>query len=63
MVQTKWSDISLTLDTRDVDLRNAPHTNVLVINYSVAWWACTKSSSIIVAKPTSYLWMPSTAWA
>jgi hypothetical protein len=38
VVQTKWSDVSLTFDTRDVDLRSAPHIDAMVINCSVAGW-------------------------
>jgi hypothetical protein len=36
VVQTKWSHVPLTFDTRDVDLCNAPHINAMVINCSVA---------------------------
>lgn len=36
VVQTKWSHVSLTFDARDVDLRNAPHIDAMVINYRVA---------------------------
>jgi hypothetical protein len=35
VVQTKWSHVPLTFDARDIDLRNAPHTDALVINCSV----------------------------
>ena len=28
----------LTFDTRDVDLRSAPHVDAMVINYSVIGW-------------------------
>jgi hypothetical protein len=38
VVQTKWSHVPLTFDARDVDLRNAPHIDVVVINCSVAGW-------------------------
>jgi hypothetical protein len=38
VVQTKWSHVLLTFDTRDVDLRSAPHIDTMVINYSVAGW-------------------------
>jgi hypothetical protein len=38
VVQTKWSHVLLTFDTRDVDLRSAPHADALVINCSVAGW-------------------------
>jgi hypothetical protein len=38
VVQTKWSHIPLTFDARDVDLRSAPHADVMVINYRVAGW-------------------------
>jgi hypothetical protein len=37
-VQTKWSHVPLTFDARDVDLRNAPHNDAMVINCSVAGW-------------------------
>jgi hypothetical protein len=35
-VQTKWSHVPLTFDSRDVDLRNTPHTDAMVINCRVA---------------------------
>jgi hypothetical protein len=35
VVQTKWSHVPLTFDTRDVDLRSAPHIDAIVINCSV----------------------------
>jgi hypothetical protein len=38
VVQTKWSHVPLTFDTRDVDLRSAPHIDAMVINCSVAGW-------------------------
>jgi hypothetical protein len=38
VMQTKWSHVPLTFDARDVDLRSAPHIDVMVINYSVASW-------------------------
>jgi hypothetical protein len=38
VVQTKWSHVPLTFDARDVDLRNAPHVDAMVINCSVADW-------------------------
>jgi hypothetical protein len=38
VVQTKWSHVSLTFDARDVDLRNTPHIDAMVINCSVAEW-------------------------
>jgi hypothetical protein len=38
VVQTKWSHIPLTFDTRDVDLRSAPHSDAMVINCSMAGW-------------------------
>jgi hypothetical protein len=38
VVQTKWSHVPLTFDARDVDLRSAPHTEAMVINYRVAGW-------------------------
>jgi hypothetical protein len=38
VVQTKWSHVPLTFDTRDVDLRSAPHTNTMVINCRIAGW-------------------------
>jgi hypothetical protein len=38
VVQTKWSHVPLTFDTRDVDLRSAPHVDAMVINCSVAGW-------------------------
>jgi hypothetical protein len=38
VVQTKWSHVPLTFDARDVDLRNAPHIDAMVINCSVAGW-------------------------
>jgi hypothetical protein len=38
VVQTKWSHVPITFDTRDVDLRNAPHADAMVINYRVAGW-------------------------
>jgi hypothetical protein len=37
-VQTKWSHVPLTFDTKDVDLRSAPHLDAMVINCSVAGW-------------------------
>jgi hypothetical protein len=36
VVQTKWSHVQITFDARDVDLRSAPHTDAMVINYHVA---------------------------
>jgi hypothetical protein len=36
MVQTKWSHVPITFDTRDIDLRSAPHADVMVINCRVA---------------------------
>jgi hypothetical protein len=38
VVQTKWSHVALNFDTRDVDLRSAPHVDAMVINCSVAGW-------------------------
>jgi hypothetical protein len=38
VVQTKWSHVSITFDTRDVDLRSAPHADAMVINCHVAGW-------------------------
>jgi hypothetical protein len=38
VVQTKWSHVLLTFDARDVDLRNAPHADVMVINCRLAGW-------------------------
>jgi hypothetical protein len=38
VVQTKWSHVPLTFDSRDVDLRSAPHADAMVINYRVAGW-------------------------
>jgi hypothetical protein len=38
VVQTRWSHVPLTFDARDVDLRNAPHLDAMVINFSVAGW-------------------------
>jgi hypothetical protein len=38
VVQTKWSHVPLTFDAKDVDLRNAPHTDAMVINCSVVGW-------------------------
>jgi hypothetical protein len=38
VVQTKWSHVPLTFDARDVDLRNAPHMDAMVINCNVAGW-------------------------
>jgi hypothetical protein len=38
VVQIKWSHVPLTFDARDVDLRNAPHIDAMVINCSVAGW-------------------------
>jgi hypothetical protein len=35
-MQMKWSHVPLTFDARDVDLRNAPHIDAMVINCSVA---------------------------
>jgi hypothetical protein len=32
----RWSHVPVTFDTRDVDLRSAPHIDAMVINYSVA---------------------------
>jgi hypothetical protein len=36
VIQTKWLHISLMLDANDVNLRNAPHTDALVINCNIA---------------------------
>ena len=36
VVQTKWSHVPLTFDARDVDLRNAPHADAMVIDYREA---------------------------
>jgi hypothetical protein len=38
VVQTRWSHVPLTFNTRDVDLRSARHVNAMVINCSVAGW-------------------------
>jgi hypothetical protein len=38
VVQTKWSHVPLNFDSRDVDLRSAPHIDAMVINCSVAGW-------------------------
>ena len=38
VVQTKWSHVPITFDTRDVDLRSAPHADVMVINCWVVGW-------------------------
>jgi hypothetical protein len=38
VVQTRWSDVPLTFDARDVDLRSAPHVDAMVINCSVVGW-------------------------
>jgi hypothetical protein len=38
VVQTKWSHVSITFDARDVDLRNVPHADAMVINCRVAGW-------------------------
>ena len=38
VVQTKWSQVLLTFDARDVDLRSAPRCDAMVINCSVAGW-------------------------
>jgi hypothetical protein len=32
VMQTKWSHVPLTFDTRDVDLHSAPHIDAMVIN-------------------------------
>jgi hypothetical protein len=37
-VQMKWSHVPLTFDTRDVNLRSAPHADAMVINCRVAGW-------------------------
>jgi hypothetical protein len=38
VVQMRWSHVPLTFDARDVDLRNAPHVDAMVINCTVAGW-------------------------
>jgi hypothetical protein len=38
VMQAKWSHVPLTFDTRDVDLRSAPHIDTMVINCIVAGW-------------------------
>jgi hypothetical protein len=38
VMQTKWSHVPLTFDTRDVDLCSAPHIDAMVINCRVAGW-------------------------
>jgi hypothetical protein len=38
VVQTKWSHVPLTFDAKDVDLRSAPHVDLMVINCRVAGW-------------------------
>jgi hypothetical protein len=36
VVQTKWSHVPITFDTRDVDLHSTPHVDAMVINCRVA---------------------------
>ena len=38
VVQMKWPHVPLTFDARDVDLRNAPHADAMVITCRVAGW-------------------------
>jgi hypothetical protein len=38
VVQTRWSHVPLTFDSRDVDLRSTPHVDTMIINCSVAGW-------------------------
>jgi hypothetical protein len=63
VVQTKWSHVPLTFDTRDVDLRSAPHVDAMVINCSVAGWDLHKVLVDKAAKRTSSSCTPLTAWA
>jgi hypothetical protein len=39
----KWSHIPLTFDASDVNLRNTPHTNAMVIGCNVAGWEIRKA--------------------
>lgn len=43
VVQTKWSHIPLTFDAKDVDLRSAPRTDAMVVNYNIDGWDLHKA--------------------
>jgi hypothetical protein len=43
VIQTKWSHIPLTFDSNDVNLRNAPHTDAMVISCNVPGWEIRKA--------------------
>jgi hypothetical protein len=38
VIQTKWYHVPLTFDARDVNLRSAPHADILVINCRITGW-------------------------
>jgi hypothetical protein len=67
VVQTKWSHVLFTFDARDVNLRNAPHADAMVINCRVAGWDLHKvlvdngsQTDIIFCMP-SIVWKSATA--
>jgi hypothetical protein len=43
VVQTKWLHVPLMFDSNNVNLRNGPHTDAMVINYNVAGWEIRKA--------------------
>jgi hypothetical protein len=63
VIHTKWSHVPLTFDARDIDLRNTPHADALIINCNVVGWELHKVLSIMGVKLALPSYRASIVWA
>lgn len=60
---TKWSHVPLTFDSNNINLRNVPHNDAMVVSCNVAGWEIRKALMYNGSQANIIFSTPSIEWA